>query len=386
MKHLALAASLLIVLAASWAGAAPMAARAVHVEGDAKVFAAASPKAGKTITVGWMFMKGDKIFTGADGAVEIEMDTGDLVKLDNNSAFSITQLDRDSGGSTNSIFDLAVGRVVSAVEKLASRNSRFEIRTKTAICGVAGTPPWVVQFQPGQQRTLVDLLGRPGEPGVVYVRGFDPSQTLITIFAGQRTLVNVNQPPMPPAPISHARLRQLRNAIPIITRPGLVEQHTEPPAGPSGEPAPPGEPEDEENGEPEEQPAGEEPGGEQNGDDQAGEPGEPEGEPLAQSDGAGEPEDQAPPEPDHPPEPPADMPPPPPPPMVDPFLEQLVFDMLKNTVSVPELPDPNNSGEMEGLNTQTNSNQGAIGQDADSSGQSAPPPQAATFRININFR
>lgn len=386
MKRIVLSMAVLAVLAASWASAAPMAARAVHVEGDVTVTSAANAKPRK-VTTGWMFMAGDKIFTGADGAVEIELDTGDLIKLDRNSAFSITQLDRDSGGSTNSLFDLAVGRVVSAVEKLASRNSKFEVRTKTAICGVAGTPPWVVQFQPSQQRTLVDLLGRQGEPGAVYVKGFDPGQTLITIFAGQRTLVPLNQPPMPPSPISQMRLRQLRNAVTIITRPGLVEQHTAPPAGPSGEPAPQDEPEGEENGEPEEQPqdgqpAGEEPDGEPQGEDQAGEPdGDQEGGQTAQGEGGDEPQDQSPPPDDLPPPPSGDQPPP-----FDPVLDQLVFDMLKNTISVPEMVDPSDSTGMESVNNQTNSSQGAIGQDADSSGQSAPPPQAATFRININFR
>jgi len=184
-----------------------MAAKATYVEGKVSVVLAVDSST-RGVAVGDTFKEGDHLVTAADGIVEIELGTGDIIRLENDTDMTIKSLSRNEKGSTFSIFDLAIGRVKSLVGKLADKDSKFEYHTKAAICGVAGTPPWIVTAL--ENATEIDLLGKKGGKGAVFTQGFDPKKTRAIIKPGFRTIIRLGKPPMNPFEIDPARLRMLR--------------------------------------------------------------------------------------------------------------------------------------------------------------------------------
>ncbi|MBI4665316.1 MAG: FecR domain-containing protein [Nitrospinae bacterium] len=212
MRALNLILVVFILLAAPAMADTPIGAKAVYVRGDVSVTAKADGKTYK-VDKGATFAAGDRLVTSANGVVEVQFDTGNLIRLDKGSDLVIKNLHRNERGSTFSIFGLTLGRVKSAVSKLASSESKFEYHTKAAIAGVAGTPDWVVEVI--GDTTNVDLLGEEGEPGQVYVLGGDKKVFLSAQF---RTTITYGLPPVDPFKIDPNRLQILRMDIPFQSR------------------------------------------------------------------------------------------------------------------------------------------------------------------------
>lgn len=205
------AVAALALFSAASALAAPIGAKAVYVEGTVTVFSVVDKKT-HPVKVGTEFAEGDKVTTAAASELEIEFDTGDLIRLDENTEMTIKSLSRSGEGSTSSIFGMALGRVKASVSKLADGKSKFEFHTKTAICGVAGTPPFVVEAT--EDQTNVDLLGEPGAPGKVYVQGATgPGQKVVFLTALTRTIVRMGENPLDPFPVTPERLRTLKKLL-----------------------------------------------------------------------------------------------------------------------------------------------------------------------------
>lgn len=322
--------------ASAHAAKTPIGAKAVFVEGEVTILSVKDSSIHK-VKIGTEFSEGDRVKTGSDGVVEIEFDTGDLIRVDRDTDMAIKALNRDEEGSTFSVFNLIVGRVKSAVSKLATSGSKFEYHTKAAICGVAGTPPFVVQFRKNQ--TFVDLLGKKGEPGKVYVRGFDPGQTLVNVFSGHRTTVRPGAPPLKPFAISPSRLRNLNRTIPFKS---ALKKKKEAPA-PSDEKAPAREDEEK--------------------------PAEKQAEKSADKQ-----QDVSP-----------DTKPPAPPPGGS-VEEKMVINTLSRSVSVPRQTAPEKSRTVEGVESQTTQDQGIIGQKTQSGGESAPPVTSTTIDVIIDLK
>jgi len=190
----------------------PIKATAKYVEGDVIVTQKATGKSLKVVK-GSTFAEGDKIVTSKTGIVEIETDTGALIRVDRGSDMTIKSLHKNPRGSSFSIFGLSLGRVKSAVTKLASSESKFEYHTKAAIAGVGGTPPFVVETD--GNTTNIDLLGQQGDHGNVYVIGGDPSQTTVVLTAVFRTTVRPGEPPLNPFPVDPTRYNYLNEVIPF---------------------------------------------------------------------------------------------------------------------------------------------------------------------------
>lgn len=328
------------VAANAFAATSPIGAKAVHVEGDARVISAKTARESK-IAVGSLIEAGDRIKTARNGIVEVEFDNGDLIRVDVDSDMTVQSLHRDEKGSSFSIFNLVLGRVKSAVSKLVTAESKFEYHTKAAICGVGGTPPFVVEFR--ANKVNVDLLGKPGDSGFVYVQGFDPAKTMVTLFAGTNTAARFGQAPMQPAPISQERIQHLNRTIPFSSK---VREETRDGKGKAGER------EGKTGGEPEK---GEE---KREGTGGAG-GGQGSGQPAL---GAGQPTTG--------------------------IAEKLVTTTLTNNLSIPRQVTAATALTVTGVNTQTTAQQGAVGTETQSgagAGANTPPPMA-TFTINVNFR
>lgn len=336
------AAFLFLLAGRSWS--APIGAKAVYVEGSVRAISAVDAKM-RSVAKGDTFTEGDRITTSASGVLEVEFDTGDLIRVDKNSDLVIKALNRNPKGSTFSIFSLMIGRVKSAVSKLTDSDSKFEYHTKAAICGVSGTPPFIVESIDGQ--TNVDLLGEPGEKGAVYVKGFDPAGTMITIFSGTRTVAHFGSPPLSPFPISSERRQQLNKVIPFKTTP---KSHSAP--EPKRDNAAPKE-------EPKEQTV-------ENKERQGGNGGASEPSPVSQP--AAGPLQGAP----------------------DTgfrgVIDQMTLNSLSGSVSVPKQLTPGEAAGDVGAEQLGNSEQGVIGEQTTTSGAVAPPPAAAAVQIRIRLK
>ncbi len=164
-----------------------------------------------TILTGTRFIEGDLVKTGKDSVLEIKFDTGDLIHLEPETELIVTSIHRDKVGSTFSIFKLITGLVKSSVTKLLTPESKFEYKTKAAITGVGGTPPFIVQINEGA--TEVDLLpDYEFEGGNMYLQsqGKGKSDEVI-LEPGFRSSVAKNKTPDAPIVIEADRLKWLES-------------------------------------------------------------------------------------------------------------------------------------------------------------------------------
>lgn len=309
----------------------PIKAKVVHVEGEAHLFSIKDSKQ-YPIKKGLKVLEGDRIKTGSKGVVEVEFDTGDLIHVGNNSDLVVKTLHRNKKGSTFSVFNLLVGKVKSAVTKLVDKDSKFEYHTKAAIAGVAGTPPFIVGYNGGNAE--VDLLGKKGDHGAVYVQGTDPSKTRITIPPGFRATAGFGKPPTNPFKISSQRRQNLNRQVPFRVKPKSVSSNQEQVP--------------QEQKQPEKKEAKKE---------------EKQGVKPAQAGQAfgGSPRPHS-------------------------VEESMVINTLNKRVSKPRVSSPDEAQGLGGIDNQARSAQGIIGQNAESGGTSAPPPAGATIDIYINTK
>ncbi|MGK7345860.1 MAG: FecR family protein [Candidatus Nitrospinota bacterium M3_3B_026] len=200
-------ASLLIAGGYSHAQESSIAAEAVHVEGAASYVSVDDEKT-YPVEVKTPFREGDRVSTGADGIVEISFDTGDLMLVDNDTELLIRSLSR-SGEASSSVFGLELGRVKSYVTKLSGKESKFEIHTRAAISGVAGTE-YVVETKDDTTNVYNTSEANGGD---IFVEGRDPSKTRITLPPGMGTKVVAGLAPVAPFVIEPELLKSLEQLI-----------------------------------------------------------------------------------------------------------------------------------------------------------------------------
>ncbi len=90
---------------------------------------------------GMIILPGDEVKTARNNSVEVLMDGGKVgrVEVKEGSLFRIQKAETDSvTGDKRTLLDLAMGKILVKVEALKG-NSRFEVRTPTALTGVRGT-------------------------------------------------------------------------------------------------------------------------------------------------------------------------------------------------------------------------------------------------------
>ncbi len=90
---------------------------------------------------GMVIMPGDVVKTASSGSVEVMLDGGKVGRVDvkAGSLFRINKAGTNPAtGDKTTLLELAVGKLIAHVEKLQG-NSKFEVRTPTALTGVRGT-------------------------------------------------------------------------------------------------------------------------------------------------------------------------------------------------------------------------------------------------------
>lgn len=92
--------------------------------------------------------EGDTVITGKDSKLVLKLDGDKEVIIAANTVVVISELS-DSAGSTDTTFTLKSGGVGSKIEKKLDPNSKYRIKTPTAVMGVRGTE-FYVQVRDGK--------------------------------------------------------------------------------------------------------------------------------------------------------------------------------------------------------------------------------------------
>jgi len=115
-----------------------MTAALSNVMGEVRIYKKGA-KDWRSVRMNELFQEGDKIQTGANGTAEIRLSNGNMIYLLANTEFAAAKLvyNAKTGEYENS-FESSMGKVKAVVVKLGT-NSKFQVKTPTAVCGVRGT-------------------------------------------------------------------------------------------------------------------------------------------------------------------------------------------------------------------------------------------------------
>ena len=156
-KSLALFLCIALLLT-SGAGAAfastKVSAKILSLDGDVQVVRSGGEKPFAAF-VNMRLTEGDQVITGTKGWAEIQMDDEVVITLAENTRIYLSEL-RGSGGAQQSSIGLQAGGVGSSVNKKLEENSRFEIKTPTAVMGVRGTEFFTQYFSGNVDVRVVD--------------------------------------------------------------------------------------------------------------------------------------------------------------------------------------------------------------------------------------
>lgn len=141
--------------------------------------------------------QGDRIKTGNNAYVEILVDDGSLLQLEENSAITLTELsvDHKTKRIASRMF-LWFGRLLSNIKKFTHKRSRFEVYTPTAVVGVRGTE-FVVEAVDSDQ-TEVGVFDGEVSVGSVDKDGKLITQYEVRVTKDRQTSVRRNRRPSSP--------------------------------------------------------------------------------------------------------------------------------------------------------------------------------------------
>lgn len=142
-------------------------------------------EAAKDSTVFWQ----DEIETMKGARARISLKDGSIINVGSQARMRILQHDE---AAQQSSISLSYGKVRASVVKLGRPESKFEIKTPQAVCGVVGTDEYLEATVTAT--TVISL------EGLVVVGSSDPSiPGTVTLRSGEMTVVATGRPPTPPA-------------------------------------------------------------------------------------------------------------------------------------------------------------------------------------------
>ena len=150
---------------------------------------------------GDVFATGDQLRADADGQGLLTFFDGSTVTVDPLATLKVTSLNKPSSGGIQALLEQTAGRTWTSVTKLATPDSKFEIKTPSLTATVRGTTfEIIVEILPdGSVRTTVRVT-----EGEVLVTALDGTQVIIR--AGQQGAVEQGESappagePSPPTP------------------------------------------------------------------------------------------------------------------------------------------------------------------------------------------
>jgi len=163
-------------------------ARVSDVTGDVKIRKAGGEKLFPAVN-GMGLTQGDAVICGKDGIAVLKMDEDKEIKIANNTQIMISQLIKtaaDAGEQTS--LSLLSGKVLITISKKLTKDSKFDIKTPTAVMGVRGTQ-WYSLISNG--RTNIGVI-----TGIVSVTN-STSGTSADVPAMTTTEVTADTPTVP---------------------------------------------------------------------------------------------------------------------------------------------------------------------------------------------
>jgi hypothetical protein len=151
---------------------------------------------GNPAQLGASVKEGDRLTTGDNGFVTIQLADGSTLTVQSKSAVKVEnarQLVNTSVG--DSIVRLESGRLETTVAKQRDAASRYEIRTPTSNMGVRGTVFRVAADESGIRAASEVLEGR------VAVSSIDPSAAGVALTQGFGTVAEKDKAPLQPIPL-----------------------------------------------------------------------------------------------------------------------------------------------------------------------------------------
>jgi len=134
-----LAAILITGCAVTMASAVDSAAVVTRLDGSASVFANGA-KVGTPLKKNTKIMKGQEVKVGERSRIEIKYPDGTVMRFAERSVIKMDDISYDSKTQNKKVrVDLGSGKLWANVKKLATADSRVEVKTVNAVAGVRGT-------------------------------------------------------------------------------------------------------------------------------------------------------------------------------------------------------------------------------------------------------
>ena len=140
---------------------------------------------------------GDKVKTEAKSEAELILDDGSMLRIEEKTLIEIVDSKIEEGteeGKKSFLINLGLGKVLNNLKKLIHKESRYNIKTQTAVAGVRGT-----EFSVESQKDKTEVAVFEGE---VDVSAPIISGQSVRVSQDQQTLVEKGKAPLTPQALS----------------------------------------------------------------------------------------------------------------------------------------------------------------------------------------
>jgi hypothetical protein len=150
---------------------------------------------GNKIAPGGLLKEGDKLKTGDNGFVTIQLADGSTINVQSKSTVQLENARQlaNSGGVGDSIVRLEAGRLETTVAKQRNPGARYEVRTPTSNMGVRGTVFRAAADESGSRAASEVLEGKVGIASVGVA-----SAPELGLVQGFGTIAEAGKAPLPP--------------------------------------------------------------------------------------------------------------------------------------------------------------------------------------------
>jgi hypothetical protein len=150
---------------------------------------------GANIAPGGLLKEGDKLKTGENGFVTIQLADGSTINVQSKSTVQLENARQlaNTGGVGDSIVKLESGRLETTVAKQRNAASRYEVRTPTSNMGVRGTV-----FRAGADEGGARALSEVIEGKVAVTSSGKVTGPELGLVQGYGTVAEANKAPLPP--------------------------------------------------------------------------------------------------------------------------------------------------------------------------------------------
>lgn len=170
---------------------------------------------------------GDTIISGVDSRAKIVMSDRNILNISPNTKLKIEKY-TNTAADKNVNLNLLEGKVRSKVEqKYDNKNSKFEVRTATAVAGVRGTE-FVTAYSSTTKVTEVITLKGQVSFQTVSATGTAPTTEPVVISKGEKSEAKENGVPAPPIKVPEKEMKQIDSDTQVKKKP----QDPGPPKGP----------------------------------------------------------------------------------------------------------------------------------------------------------